>query len=354
MMLQMFQRREAAAQVNQPALTFPPLRGGPLPLPEGEGTQPRPSNPRPLGEGGEAQPSLVRVRWFANPGITLRAWALYRQLVRHVALLGLAALTALALPAQAAERFITVASTTSTEASGLFKQLLPAFTEASGIEARVVAVGTGQAIKLARSCDADVLFVHHKPSEEAFVAEGYGVARHDVMYNDFVIVGPANDPAGLKGEQDAVKALKATAAAEAPFASRGDDSGTHKKERALWGEAGIDVAAASGRWYRETGSGMGATLNTAAAMGAYALTDRGTWLAFKNKAGMAVLAEGDPRLFNQYGVVLVSATKCPSVKSALGQVFVDWLIGPEGQAAIAAFKLGGQQLFFPNAGSGGS
>jgi tungstate transport system substrate-binding protein len=257
-------------------------------------------------------------------------------------------------PAHAAERFITVASTTSTEASGLFKQLLPAFAEKTGVEARVVAVGTGQAIKLAKSCDADVLFVHHKPSEEAFVAEGYGVARRDVMYNDFVIVGPAGDPAGLAGKTDAVEALEAIAAAGQPFASRGDDSGTHKKERALWQEAGIDVAQASGSWYRETGSGMGATLNTAAAMGAYALTDRGTWLAFKNKAGMAALAEGDPRLFNQYGVVLVSATKCPHTKTALGQAFVDWLTGPEGQAAIAAFKLGGQQLFFPNAQSGGS
>jgi len=263
---------------------------------------------------------------------------------------------ALAQPqgAMAAERYITVASTTSTEASGLFGHLLPGFTEASGIEVRVVAVGTGQALKLARSCDADVLFVHHKPSEEIFVAEGFGVARHDVMYNDFVVVGPEADPASAKGKSDVAEALRAIAAAEAPFASRGDDSGTHKKERALWTAAGIDVAAASGTWYRETGAGMGATLNTAAAMGAYALTDRGTWLAFKNKAGMAVLSEGDPRLFNQYGVILVSTAKCPQTKSAPGQAFVDWLIAREGQDAVATFQLGGQQLFFPNAAGGGS
>ncbi len=261
---------------------------------------------------------------------------------------------ALALPASAAKRFITVASTTSTEASGLFRHLLPHFTKTSGIDVRVVAVGTGQAIKLARSCDADVLFVHHKPSEEAFVAEGFGVARHDVMYNDFVVVGPAADPAGVAGEGDVAAALTAIAAAEAPFASRGDDSGTHKKELSLWRAAGIDAAAASGTWYRETGAGMGATLNTAAAMAAYALTDRATWFAFKNKAGMAVLSEGDPRLFNQYGVVLVSAAKCPTTKSAPGQAFVDWLVSAEGQAAIAAFELGGRQLFFPNAGNGGS
>ncbi len=270
--------------------------------------------------------------------------------------LAVVAALALALPQglRAAERYITVASTTSTEASGLFRHLLPGFTEQTGVEVRVVAVGTGQAIKLARSCDADVLFVHHKPSEEKFVAEGYGVSRHDVMYNDFVLVGPEADPAGIHGRADITAALAIIAAAELPFASRGDDSGTHKKERALWAAAGIDVAAASGTWYRETGSGMGATLNTAAAMGAYALTDRGTWLAFKNKAGMAVLSEGDPRLFNPYGVILVSEAKCPHTKSASGQAFVDWLISPGGQAAIAAFKLNGQQLFFPNAAGGGS
>ena len=266
------------------------------------------------------------------------------------------AVLALTLPqgGQAAERYITVASTTSTEASGLFRHLLPGFTEESGIEVRVVAVGTGQAIKLARSCDADVLFVHHRPSEEIFVAEGFGVARHDVMYNDFVLVGPAADPGGIHGRADVTAALEIIAAGELPFASRGDDSGTHKKERALWAAAGIDVAAASGTWYRETGSGMGATLNTAAAMDAYALSDRGTWLAFKNKAGMAVVSEGDPRLLNPYGVILVSEAKCPHTKSAPGQAFVDWLISPDGQAAIAAFKLNGQQLFFPKAAGGGN
>jgi tungstate transport system substrate-binding protein len=254
--------------------------------------------------------------------------------------------------ATAAERYITVASTTSTEASGLFKHLLPGFTEKAGIEVRVVAVGTGQALKLARGCDADVLFVHHKPSERKFVAEGFGVARHDVMYNDFVVVGPSADPAGIRGKGDVAEALRAIAATRAPFASRGDDSGTHKKEQTLWNDADIEVRRASGTWYRETGSGMGATLNIAAAMEAYALTDRGTWLAFRNKAGMVVLSEGDPRLFNQYGVVLVSEAKCPHTKSAPGQAFVDWLISPDGQGAIAAFKLNGQQLFFPNAGGG--
>jgi tungstate transport system substrate-binding protein len=246
-----------------------------------------------------------------------------------------------------------VASTTSTEASGLFKHLLPGFTEQSGIEVRVVAVGTGQAIRLARSCDADVLFVHHKPSEQKFVAEGFGVARHDVMYNDFVVVGPDGDPADIRGAPEVAGALAAIAAAKTPFVSRGDDSGTHKKERSLWKTVGVDVAAASGTWYRETGSGMGATLNTAAAMGAYALTDRGTWLAFRNKAGMAVLSEGDPRLFNPYGVILVNEEKCSHTKSAPGQTFVDWLISPDGPAAIAAFALGGQQLFFPNAAGRG-
>ncbi len=355
MMLQAFIRREPAQKTDQPALTFPPLRGGPLPLPEGEGIQPRPSNPRPLGEGGEAQPRRVKAPWFASPGIALRAWARHRQFVRRLAPSVLAALAvlsvALALPvsAQAAERFITVASTTSTEASGLFKRLLPGFAEASGIEARVVAVGTGQAIKLARSCDADVLFVHHKPSEEAFVAEGYGVARRNVMYNDFVIVGPADDPAGLKGGRDAVAALTAIAAADAPFASRGDDSGTHKKERALWGEAGIDVAAASGRWYRETGSGMGATLNTGVGLSAYVLTDRATWITFANKQDAAIACEGDSTLFNQYGVIPVSAEKCPSVNREAAEIFTEWLLSETGQAAIGAYQVDGKQLFFPNA-----
>jgi tungstate transport system substrate-binding protein len=254
----------------------------------------------------------------------------------------------------AQDKYITVASTTSTENSGLFGELLPKFQEATGIEVRVVAVGTGQAIELARNGDADVLFVHHKPSEEQFVAEGFGVERHEVMYNDFVIVGPASDPAGIKGSKDAVDALAKIAAAEAPFASRGDDSGTHKAELALWQEAGIDVAGASGTWYRETGSGMGPTLNTAAGMDAYALTDRGTWLSFDNRQNLEIVVEGDPRLFNQYGIILVNPEKHPHVKADLGQKFIDWVLSDEGQQAIADFKINGQQAFFPNAKGGQS
>ena len=251
--------------------------------------------------------------------------------------------------AQAADRFITVASTTSTQNSGLFGFILPKFQAATGIEVRVVAVGTGKAIRMAQDGDADVLFVHHRPSEEKFVAEGFGVKRFDVMYNDFVIVGPQADPAGIKGGKDAAAAMKTIADAKAPFASRGDDSGTHKKEKGLWKAAGVDAAAASGTWYRETGSGMGATLNTAVAMNAYALTDRGTWLSFKNRGDLVVVVEGDPRLFNPYGVILVSAKKHPHVKSADGQAFIDWLVSKDGQQAIADFKVGGEQLFTPSA-----
>lgn len=258
------------------------------------------------------------------------------------------------LPAHAAARTITVASTTSTENSGLFGYLLPIFQKKTGIEVRVVAVGTGQAIKLAQNGDADVLFVHHKPSEEKFIAAGYGVKRFDVMYNDFVIVGPKADPAGLRGGADAAAALRRIADAQASFASRGDDSGTHKKEQSLWQAAGVDAAAASGRWYRETGSGMGATLNAAAGMGAYTLTDRASWIAFANKADLELLVEGDKRLFNQYGVSLVNPARFPHVKAADGQAFVDWLISPDGQSAIAAFRVDGQQLFFPNATTPGS
>ncbi|HEX2478184.1 MAG TPA: substrate-binding domain-containing protein [Geminicoccaceae bacterium] len=257
-------------------------------------------------------------------------------------------------PALAQDQFITVASTTSTENSGLFGELLPKFQEETGIEVRGVAVGTGQAIELARNGDADVLFVHHKPSEEQFVAEGFGVERHEVMYNDFVIVGPASDPAGIKGSKDVVDALTKIAAAQAPFASRGDDSGTHKAELALWEKAGVDVAAASGSWYRETGSGMGPTLNTAAGMDAYALTDRGTWLSFENPQNLEIVVEGDPRLFNQYGIILVNPEKHPHVKAELGQTFIDWVLSDAGQQAIAEFKINGQQAFFPNAKSGQS
>jgi tungstate transport system substrate-binding protein len=257
-------------------------------------------------------------------------------------------------PALGQDKFITVASTTSTENSGLFGYLLPLFQEKIGIEVRVVAVGTGQAIELARNGDADVLFVHHKSSEEKFVADGFGVERHGVMYNDFVIVGPASDPAGIKGDKDVVDAMGKIAAAKAPFASRGDDSGTHKAELALWQEAGVDVAGASGTWYRETGSGMGPTLNTAAGMDAYALTDRGTWLAFDNRQNLEILVEGDPRLFNQYGIILVNPEKHPHVKAELGQAFIDWVLSDEGQEAIGAFEINGQQAFFPNAKAGSS
>ena len=241
------------------------------------------------------------------------------------------------------------ASTTSTQNSGLFEFLLPRFQARSGIEVRVVAVGTGQAIRNARNGDADVLFVHHKPSELKFVEEGFGIARFDVMYNDFVIVGPGADPAGVAGGRDSVAALSAIAAAGVSFVSRGDDSGTHKKERELWKSAEVDVASFSGSWYRETGSGMGATLNAASAMDAYALTDRATWLSFGNKGQLEIAIEGDPRLFNQYGVIVVSPHKHPHVKHSDGQAFVDWLLSHDGQRAIGAFRVNGQQAFFPNA-----
>jgi tungstate transport system substrate-binding protein len=257
-------------------------------------------------------------------------------------------------PAVGQEQFITVASTTSTENSGLFEHLLPMFEDETGIDVRVVAVGTGQAIELAKRGDADVLFVHHKPSEEAFVEEGYGVERQDVMYNDYVIVGPASDPAGVKGMKDATAAFGKIAEAEAPFASRGDDSGTNKAELALWQKAGVDVAGESGSWYRETGSGMGPTLNTAAGMDAYVLTDRGTWLNFDNRQNLEIVVEGDPQLFNQYGIILVSPEKHPHVKADMGQKFIDWVLSDEGQEAIGAYAINGQQAFFPNAESGQS
>lgn len=252
--------------------------------------------------------------------------------------------------AQAQDEFIVVQSTTSTLNSGLFEHILPLFEEKTGIEVRVVAVGTGQAIRNAMNGDGDVLFVHARLAEEKFVAEGHGVARFDVMYNDFVIVGPPSDPAGVAGMTDVVAALSKIAEAEAPFASRGDDSGTHKAELRLWKEAGIDAQAASGGWYRETGSGMGATLNTGTSMGAYVLTDRATWIAFGNKGDYEIAVEGDPRMFNQYGIILVNPGKHPNVKAQAGQAFVDWVLSPEGQAAIAGYKVDGQQLFFPNAG----
>jgi len=250
---------------------------------------------------------------------------------------------------QAKDGFIVVQSTTSTQNSGLLDAILPSFEAATGIEVRVVAVGTGQAIRNAMNGDGDVLLVHAKSAEEAFVADGWGVARLDVMYNDFVLIGPDADPAGIGGGDDIVAALQLLAAAQVPFASRGDDSGTHKAELRHWMSAGINVAEASGSWYRETGAGMGATLNIAAGMGAYALTDRATWIAHGNKDGMRVLVEGDPRLFNQYGIVLVNPAKHAHVKADAGQHFIDWLTGDAGQAAIAGYRLNGQQLFFPNA-----
>ncbi|WP_417714906.1 extracellular solute-binding protein [Roseibium sp. SCP14] len=254
--------------------------------------------------------------------------------------------------AEADEKFIIVQSTTSTQNSGLFDYLLPRFQDRTGIQVRVVAVGTGQAIRNAANGDGDVLLVHSKPSEEKFVADGFGVARSDVMYNDFVIVGPASDPAKISGSNNVMEALRKIAEAKTLFASRGDDSGTHKAELRLWKAANIDAGAASGDWYRETGSGMGATLNTGTGMGAYIMTDRATWIAFGNKGDYQIMVEGDPKMFNQYGVVLVNPESHPHVKAKLGQAFVDWLLSNEGQAAIASYKVDGQQLFFPNANDG--
>lgn len=244
---------------------------------------------------------------------------------------------------------ITIASTTSTENSGLFDVLLPAFTKQSGIKVRVVAVGTGQAIKLARNGDADILFVHHRTSEEAFVADGFADRRHDVMYNDFVLVGPKEDPANIRSVKAAAKALKKIFATKAPFVSRGDESGTHKTERALWTMAGIKASGLKTRWYREVGAGMGAALNSAAAMNAYTLSDRATWLKFANKQNLTILLEGDPKLFNEYGIMLVSAKKFPHVKTGPAKVFVQWITGKAGQNLIASYKIKGQQAFFPNA-----
>jgi tungstate transport system substrate-binding protein len=259
----------------------------------------------------------------------------------------LAACLAAAAPAQG--QTITLASTTSTEQSGLFAHILPLFTRETGITVRVVALGTGQALDVGRRGDADVVFVHDRAAEQRFVAEGFALERRHVMYNDFVVVGPAADPAGVKGLRDTPEALRRIAAAGAIFASRGDRSGTHAAELRLWREGGIDPAVGRGRWYRELGQGMGPTLNIAAAQGAYALTDRGTWLAFRNRQDLEVLVEGDPRLFNQYGVMLVSRARHPHVKAVFGQRFIDWLVSPAGQSAIAGYRVNGEQLFFPNA-----
>jgi tungstate transport system substrate-binding protein len=263
----------------------------------------------------------------------------------HVAL----AAAVFAAPALAADDSIILQSTTSTANSGLYDAILPIFEEESGIKVNVVAVGTGQAIKNAQNGDGDVLLVHAKPAEEKFVADGYGVERFDVMYNDFIIVGPPADPAGVAGGKDAVAALKAIADSQSLFASRGDNSGTNKKEIALWKASGVDPQAGSGTWYRETGSGMGATLNAAVGMGAYTMTDRGTWISFKNKGDYQILVEGDEDLFNQYGVILVNPERHANVNAEAGQAFIDWILSDAGQGAIADYKLDGQQLFFPNA-----
>lgn len=255
----------------------------------------------------------------------------------------------LGLQAFAQDQSIIVQSTTSTANSGLYNHVLPLFEKHSGIKVNVVAVGTGQAIRNARNCDGDVLLVHAKSAEEKFVASGFGVKRTDLMFNDFVIVGPASDPADIAGGNGAGAALAKIASTKSLFASRGDDSGTHKKEKSLWALAGVDADAASGSWYRSTGSGMGATLNAGVGMNAYVMTDRATWISFKNKADFKVIVEGDQTLFNQYGLIVVNAAKCPSVKTAAAQMFADWLLSPDGQVAIASHKIAGQQLFFPNA-----
>ena len=255
---------------------------------------------------------------------------------------------------QAQEKFITVASTTSTEQSGLFPHLLPRFEQRTGIKVHVVALGTGQALDLARRGDADVVFVHARSAEEKFLAEGQGVKRFPVMYNDFVLVGPRSDPAKVGGNKDILEALRKVQGTAAPFVSRGDRSGTHIAELDLWKAAGVDIDTTKRPWYRDTGQGMGPALNTAASMNAYILTDRGTWLAFKNRGDLTILVEGDKRLFNQYGVMLVNPDKHPSVKKELGQIFVDWVISPEGQQAIADYKINGEQLFYPNASDAGA
>ena len=267
----------------------------------------------------------------------LRIWA--------IALLGLL----FAFPATAAEKFITLVGTTSTDNSGLYGKLLPLFTARTGIQVRVVSVGTGRAINIAMNGDADVLLVHHRPSEDKFVADGFGVKRFDVMYNDFILVGPEDDPAGINGFQSVVEGLALIATTKNTFVSRGDDSGTHKKELSLWRMAGIDAAKASGTWYREAGAGMGATLNTAAAMPGYTLSDRGTWLKFENRGGLRLMVKNDPLLFNYYGIILINPARHPHVKARMGQAFIDWITGAEGQAAINTYKIKGRQAFFPNA-----
>ena len=268
---------------------------------------------------------------------------------RHLLAISLAVATMVIAPriSPAQKKFIVVASTTSTEQSGLFNHLLPAFEKKSGIKVRVVAVGTGQALDLGRRGDADVVFVHDKPAEEKFVADGFGVRRLELMHNDFILIGPKSDPAKARG-RDIVEGLKKVAAMKAVFVSRADKSGTHAAELRYWRDAGIDIDRQKGAWYRETGAGMGPALNTASSMDAYILADRGTWLSFRNRGNLDVVVQGDTRLFNQYGVMLVNPAKHPHVKKDLGQSFIDWLISAEGQQIIAGYKINGEQLFFPN------
>lgn len=256
----------------------------------------------------------------------------------------------LTVSSSAQDKSIVVASTTSTQDSGLFSHILPLFQAKTGITVKVIAQGTGQALDTARRGDADVVFVHAKAQEERFVADGFGLKRYDVMYNDFVLIGPKSDPAAINGSKDVVAALKAIYGKAAPFVSRGDKSGTHAAERALWTAAGLEPAAAKPAWYREIGQGMGAALNIAGSMGAYVLSDRGTWLGFKAKGDHIIVVEGDQRLFNPYGIILVNPARHPTVKADLGQAFIDWILSGEGQAAIASYRIDGKQLFFPNAG----
>ena len=271
-----------------------------------------------------------------------------RSILISVAAVSVTSGTITASSAFAQDKFIVVASTTSTEDSGLFRYLLPLFKAKTGIEVRVVAQGTGQALATARKGDADVVLVHDKVAEMKFAQEGFGLDRREVMYNDFVIVGPKADPAKISGSKEVIESLKRIAASQSPFASRGDKSGTHAAELRYWKQAEIDPQTGKGTWYRETGSGMGPTLNTASAMGAYAFTDRGTWLSFKNRGDLGIAVEGDTKLFNQYGIMLVNPAKHAHVKKELGQMFIDWMTSTEGQAAIASYKIEGQQLFFPN------
>ena len=273
---------------------------------------------------------------------------------REIFIVMMSVLALAAAPAALAQKFITVASTTSTEQSGLFTHILPIFQKKTGIEVRVVALGTGQSLDMGKRGDADVVFVHAKSAEVKFVTEGYGVKRLPVMYNDFVLIGPKSDPAKIAGGKDILAALRKIKSASAPFVSRGDRSGTHMAELALWKQSGTDISKEKGPWYRDTGQGMGPALNTASSMNGYILADRGTWISFKNRGDLAILVEGDKRLFNQYGVILVNPAKHKHVKKDLGQAFINWIVSPEGQKAIAGYKIGGEQLFFPNANAQGA